>query len=75
MFQLRFLHLVNELSGIGTEAFYITTLTFGVDGIHGQRAFPTTAGATKYRHFFPGNFRVHQFQVVLLGTPHSNHLC
>ena len=31
-----FLHLANELPGIGTQALHVSPLALGIDGIHGQ---------------------------------------
>ena len=66
--QPRLLHLVDELPGVGTEAFHVTPLAFGVDRIHGQRGLAAAAGTAADGHLVAGNLDVDALEVVLPGA-------
>ena len=66
------LQLPDELSGVGTEAFDVAPLALGVDCIHRQRAFATTAGAAKDRKFVARDLNINAAKIMLLGTFDDN---
>ncbi len=39
---IRFLHLAQELAGVGGERFHVAPLAFGKDGVESQGGFPGT---------------------------------
>ena len=66
MFELRFLHLADELPGVGTEAFDVAPLSFGVDRVHRQRGFSGTARAATDGQFVAGDIDIDVFKIMLL---------
>ena len=66
--EFRFLHLADELPGVGAEAFHVAPLPFGVDGVHGQRTLARAAGAATDGHLVAGDVDVDALEVVLPGA-------
>ena len=74
MFDLRLLHLADELSRIGAETFHVAPLAFGVDGIDGQGTLAGAAGATTNGHPIARDFRVDIAQALdLIDKPWRLH--
>ena len=74
MLQPWLLHLVDKLPGIRAQALHVATLSLGVNRVHCQGTLATATGTTKDGHLIAGYFRIHHFQVVLLGTTNADHL-
>ncbi len=72
MFQVRLLHLADKLPRIGAEAFDVTTLPLGVDGVHGQRRFTAATGSAKDGHLIPWHHGIDILEVMLPGTADDN---
>ena len=55
---IRFIHLPQELPGIGGQRFHITPLTLGIDCIKGQRRFPRPRQARNHDQFIPRDVHI-----------------
>ena len=73
MIELGFLHLADELPGVGAEALDVAPLSLGIDRVHGQGTLARAAGATENGHLVAGNIDVDALEVVLPGAADSNH--
>ena len=58
---IRFIHLTQKLTGIGTETFHITALTLGINGIKSQGRFSGTGKPCKYHQFISGDGKIDIF--------------
>jgi hypothetical protein len=65
---VRFLHLPQELAGIGRKRFYIAALPLGIYGIESQGAFSGARNTGDNYQFVPGDNDVYILEVVLSGT-------
>ena len=65
---VRLFHLVQELPGVGGEAFDVAALAFGIERVEGERGFPRAAQAGDYDQFFPRNLDVEILEIVLART-------
>ena len=59
--------LVQELAGVGREAFDVLPLSFGIEGVEGQRAFARPAGAGDDDQAVAGQGQIEVLQVVRAG--------
>ena len=59
--------LMEELPGVGREAFDILPLSFGIQGVEGQRALARTAGARDHDQAIAGQGQIEVLQVVRAG--------
>ena len=62
---IRFVHLSQELPGIGRQAFHVPALAFRIDGIKGQGGFPAAGQTGDHHQFVPGDVQGYILQVVL----------
>ena len=62
-------HLSQEHTGIGRQAFHIPPLALGVDGVKSQGRFAGTGQAREDHQLIPRQRHVHIFQVVFPGAP------
>ena len=69
---IRFVHLPQELAGVGAEALHIPPLSLGIDGIKGQAGFSGAAQPREHHQLVPGNGKIYIFQVVFSGTLNSD---
>ena len=60
-------HLVQELPGIGAEAFHVAPLAFGVQGVEGQAGLAAAGQAGDHHQLVPGQDQVDVLEVVLPG--------
>ena len=67
-FHVRFVHLADELPGVGGERLHIAPLPLGVDGVEGKRRFPGTADAGDDDKAVPRDIQVDVLEVVLCGA-------
>ena len=74
MVDLRLLHLADELPGVRAEAFDVAPLAFGIDRVHGQRAFAGAARSAADGNLVAWHLDVDALQVMLPGSPHANRL-
>jgi len=65
---VRFLHLPQELAGIGGKRLYIAALPFGIYGIESQRAFSRAGNTGDNHQLVPGDDDVYILEVVLSGA-------
>jgi hypothetical protein len=63
------LHELQELAGIGGEAFHIAPLALGIDGIEGQRGLAGAGQARDHHQPVARQLHVDVLQVVLAGAP------
>ena len=61
--QVRLGHLLQELAGVGGEAFDIPALALGIEGIEDERAFAATGEPSDDRDFLTGNSAVTFFRL------------
>lgn len=66
---VRLFHEAEELSGVGAEAFYVTALAFGVDGIEGEARLTGAAQAGNDRELIAGDGYINVSEVVFSGAP------
>jgi hypothetical protein len=64
----RFLHLFEELAGVGAERFDIFPSAFGVNRVECERAFARAADTGDYYQLIAGNIQIDIFEIVLGGT-------
>src|ERR1700747_3668987 len=65
---IRLVHPVQKLACVSREAFDITSLSFGVKNVEGQRGFSRTAYAGDDGKSVEGNLQIEVLEVVLLGA-------
>ena len=63
-----FLHLPQELAGIGRKRLNVAALPLGIYGVESQRALPRPGDTGDDHQFVPGDDYVYVFEVVLSGT-------
>ena len=63
-----FFHAPGELTHVGTQAFHITALPFGVEGVKSQRALARAAETSNHREGAQRNVHVDAFEVVHSGA-------
>ncbi len=71
---IRFLHLTKELAGIGGERLNIPPLTFGKDGVEGQRGFTGTGETGDYHQLVAWNFHRNILQIMFACTHHADYI-
>ncbi len=62
---VRFFHLIEELPGVGGEAFHVAALSFGIERVEGERRLPRAAQARDNDQFLPRNLDVEILEIVL----------
>ena len=65
---IRLVHLLQELAGIGGEALHVAALPLGVNGVEGEGRFPRTGHAGDDHQPVARDLDVDAFEVVLAGT-------
>ena len=65
---VRLVHLLEKLPGIGGEAFDVTPLPLGIDGVEGQGTLAGTGDPGDHHQLVARNLDVDVLQVVLAGT-------
>ena len=71
--EFRFLHLADELPGVGAEAFHVASLPLGVDGVHGQGTLARAAGPATDGQLVAGDVDVDALEVVFAGAADLDH--
>jgi len=66
------IHAVHELARIGRKGLHVAALTFGIQGVEGQRGFSRTADPRDDGDAIQGDVQIQVFQVVLSGITHPN---
>ena len=67
-------HLPQKLAGIGRQTFDVAALPLRKDRVEGERTLAASAHPGEHHQLVAGNGDVDVFEVVLPGTPHSNHI-
>ena len=62
---LWFLDLIQEVADKRRQAFYETSLCFGIDRVNRQRGFATTTDASKHHQFVPWNGNINVLEIML----------
>ncbi len=65
---LRLVHAVEKLPGVGREGLHVATLALGIDRVEGQRRFARTAHPGNHDQFPQRQAQFEILQVVLAGT-------
>ena len=65
---VRLVHLSQEHSGVGAEAFHIAALPLGINGVKGQAGLAAAGKTGDYHQLVSGNLQIDVFQVVLPGA-------
>src|SRR5436190_24147973 len=65
---VRFLHLIQELPGVGGEALDVAALALGIKGIEGKRGLSGAAEAGNDDQLFPRNLHLEILEIVLART-------
>ncbi len=65
-------HLVEELAGIGGKRLHVTALSFGVNGVKGERGLARSAQAGDDGQGIAGDLDVDVLEVVLARPAHRN---
>ena len=65
MVDIRFLHHLQELPGVGRQALHIPSLAFGIDRIEGEGRLAGTGKPGDHAQLVPGQIDVDALQVVL----------
>ena len=68
MVHIRLPHQLQELAGIGGEAFDIAALALGIDGVEGQRGFARAGQAGDHGQRVAGDLDVDILEIVLAGA-------
>jgi hypothetical protein len=63
-----FLHLPQELAGIGGKGLYVAALSLGIYGVESQRAFSGARNAGDNHQLVPGDNNIYILKIVLSGT-------
>ena len=69
---IRLFHAAQELAGVGGERLHVAALSFGIDGIEGQRAFPGAGNAGNDHQLIAGDGDIDILEIVLAGTFDNN---
>ena len=65
---VRLFHLIEELTGVGRQAFHIAALPFGIKSIESEGRFPGPAQSGDHDQFFSRNLDIEILEIVLAGT-------
>lgn len=68
---IRFVHLAQELSGIGRQALHVAPLPLGKDGVEGETRLARPGQAGEHNQGIPREIQVEISQIVLAGTPND----
>ena len=71
---VRLLHLLEELAGVGGEALHVAPLAFRVEGVEGEAALARARGPGDDDQAVPGQVAVHSLQVVDAGAADRDRL-
>src|SRR5262249_13107534 len=69
---VRLLHLLEELSGVGGERLDIASLPFRVNRVEGQRRLSRSGQARDHHQLLPGDVDVDVFQIVNARAAYSD---
>src|SRR5437588_11057102 len=72
MINIRVLHLVQKLAGIGRQGLDVTALPFGKNGVEGQAALPRAREAGDDHQAVTRNRYIYIFQVMFAGAAYYN---
>ncbi len=61
-------HLAEELPSEAAETFHVAALTFGIDGVESQRAFPRSRNASQANQLVPRQDNIDVAKIVLTST-------
>ena len=67
-FDVRLVHAVEKLPGVGGKAFDVAALAFGVEDIEGEGRLTRTADTGHHGELVERNLDVEILQIVLLGA-------
>ena len=65
---VRLLHAIEKLAGVGREALDVPALTLGVQDVEGDGGLARPADAGHHRQCIEGNLEVEVLEVVLSGA-------
>ena len=71
---VRFFHLIQELTGVGRKTLDVAALPFGVESIESQGGFPRPAQAGNYDQFLARNLDLEILEIVLARTTDLDNL-
>ena len=69
---VRLLHLLEELAGVGRQRFNVPPLPFGVDRVEGERRLPRSRQSRDHDELVPRDVDVDVFQIVDAGAAYGN---
>ena len=69
---VRLLHLLDKLAGIGVQAVEIAALALREEQVEGEGGFAGTREAGDHDHFIPGNGDIQILEVVMTGAAHGD---
>ena len=70
---VRLLHHLQELAGIGRERFHIAALALGIDGVEGERGLARAGQAGEHHQLVARDFDVDVFEIVLARAADRDH--
>ncbi len=70
---VRLLHHLQELPGVGGEGFHIAALAFGVDRVERERGFPRARQPGEHHQLVARDFEVDVLEIVLAGAADRDH--
>ena len=71
---IRLVHLAQKHPGVAGQTLHIPALSFGVNGVKGQRAFAAAGQPRQHHQLVPGNGHVDVLEVILPGALDKNFL-
>ncbi len=69
---VRLAHQLQELAGVGRQAFHVTPLTLGIDGVEGERALARTGQPREHHELLARDVHVDVLQIVLTRAAHAD---
>src|SRR5207302_7083570 len=71
--EVRLLHHLQELPGIGREAFHIAALALRIDGVEGERRLAGTGEPGEDHELVPRDFDIDVLEIVLARAANRDH--
>ncbi len=72
MVHVGLLHQLEELAGIGRQAFDIAALAFGIDGVEGKTGFARTGKSGQHGQGVARNLDIDILEIVLARTANGD---
>ena len=70
---VRLLHHLQELAGVGGQQFHVAALAFGIDGVEGERGFARAREPGEHHQLVARDLEIDVLEIVLAGAADRDH--